>query len=240
MIQRILELAQENGLKQTDLANLIGCSTGNISDWKKGKVRPSVDYLVKIADHFNVSVDYLIGRTDIRNTDYMIDVYNTGVIRWINDRAFNDDQKAAIKDNFFEALVRYKEIVNKYANYMYSDRRKELIKNSAPMDTVCMASCSAISDQLRDMILWIAAFPADADKAYSHQNADLNGLRRKLAEMLGVQHDGKLVNLSQDEKDLLSIWELLDREGRQVLLGTAFIQKQRVDTEKKIANDETA
>ena len=240
MIQRILELAQENGLNQSELANIIGCSTGNISDWKKGKVKPSLDALTKIADYFHVSIDYLTGRSDIRNTDYMIDVYNSGVIRWINDRAFNEDQKAAIKDNFYETLVRYKEIVNKYANYMYSDERKKLTRESAKMNELCYASCSAISKQLRDMILWIAAFPADADKSYPHDKVDLSELYSDLASMLGVDREGSTVGLTDDEKDLLSVWNLLDREGKQILLGTAFTQKQRIESDKRMPGDESA
>lgn len=239
MIQRILELIQENGLNQSDLAKIIGCSTGNISDWKRGKVKPSLDALIKVADYFHVSVDYLTGRSDIRNTDFMIDVYNSGIIRWINDRAFKADQKAAIKDNFYEMLVRYKEIVNKYANYMYSDERKDLIKKDVSINDLSIASCSAISSQLRDMILWISAFPAEADRAHVRDGDDLPDLHIRLAEMLGVQYDGVAVCLSDDQKDLLSIWELLDHEGKQILLGTAFAQKQRVLSSKSI-NNETA
>lgn len=33
-----------------------------LTEWKKGKAKPSVDALVKIADYFNVSLDYLVGR----------------------------------------------------------------------------------------------------------------------------------------------------------------------------------
>lgn len=59
MIQRILDLAKEKGLNQTELSTIIGCSTGNISDWKRGRVKPSMDVYMKVADYFGVSVDYL-------------------------------------------------------------------------------------------------------------------------------------------------------------------------------------
>lgn len=240
MIQRILDLAKENGLNQSDLANIIGCSTGNISDWKKGRVKPSINVYIKVADHFHVSVDYLTGRSEIRNTDFMIDVYNTGVIRWLNDRAFKEDQKAALKDNFLEILIRYKEIVNKYANYMYSDERKRLIKDNADLEQLSLGTCETINRQLRDMVLWIAAFPSEADKFADSENVNLQDLNSRLASMIGVFYDEIGYNLTEDETDLLSIWSMLDKEGKRILLGTAFSQKQRVETEKKIPNNETA
>ncbi len=46
------------------LSEATGISTGNISDWRSGKSKPNADALVKIADYLNVSVDYLLGRTD--------------------------------------------------------------------------------------------------------------------------------------------------------------------------------
>lgn len=59
----ILEtLCNERGTTITKLCTQITGSSGNLSTWKKGYMRS--DYLVKIADYFNVSVDYLLGRTE--------------------------------------------------------------------------------------------------------------------------------------------------------------------------------
>lgn len=41
-----------------------GISTGNISDWKKGRCMPSAEKLTLLADYLDCSVDYLLGRTD--------------------------------------------------------------------------------------------------------------------------------------------------------------------------------
>ena len=35
-------------------------------DWQRVKTIPSLEYLIAIARHFNVSIDYLLGRTDIK------------------------------------------------------------------------------------------------------------------------------------------------------------------------------
>lgn len=64
MIFRLFELMEKTKTTQTQLAQAIGASQGNISDWKKGRSFPKSDVLAKIADYFDVSTDYLLGRTD--------------------------------------------------------------------------------------------------------------------------------------------------------------------------------
>lgn len=65
-IPRLFELLKETNTSQKQLAEYIGASQGNISDWKSGKAVPASEKLCAIADFFNVSVDYLLGRTDVR------------------------------------------------------------------------------------------------------------------------------------------------------------------------------
>lgn len=47
-----------------ELTAATGISPGNISDWKKGRSKPSIDTIIKIADYLNCSIDYLLVRTD--------------------------------------------------------------------------------------------------------------------------------------------------------------------------------
>ena len=61
--ERLLHLCNERHTKITPLLQKINISTGNISKWKNG-VLPQGETLIKIANYFNVSLDYLVGRTD--------------------------------------------------------------------------------------------------------------------------------------------------------------------------------
>lgn len=61
--QQINLLCEQRGIKLTPLLKEFNISTGNISSWKKGG-KPSVEMLEKFADYFNVSTDYLLGRTN--------------------------------------------------------------------------------------------------------------------------------------------------------------------------------
>ena len=64
MVQRIFELMEKNEINATELAKATGIGTSPISQWKKGLQKPSTDAVIKIADFFGTSTDYLLGRTD--------------------------------------------------------------------------------------------------------------------------------------------------------------------------------
>lgn len=61
---RLAELRKHAGLSQRALANILKCSQNMISQWENGTRDPSTDTLKSIADYFNVTIDYLLGRTD--------------------------------------------------------------------------------------------------------------------------------------------------------------------------------
>ena len=61
---RIKELRQKHHIPQVRLAVELGVSQNTISRYETGEHEPSYDALIAIADYFNVSVDYLLGRTD--------------------------------------------------------------------------------------------------------------------------------------------------------------------------------
>ena len=53
---------EQEGLSQKKLAEEIGVSHQNINRWENGKVIPSIDFCVKLADYYKISLDELIGR----------------------------------------------------------------------------------------------------------------------------------------------------------------------------------
>lgn len=62
IVEKIVTLCNDNGVTKTALEKACGLSQNSINKWLHSK--PSADALTKIADYFNVSVDYLLGRTD--------------------------------------------------------------------------------------------------------------------------------------------------------------------------------
>lgn len=66
-MNRIKELRKLNGYTQSKLAIILNVTQANLSGWELGKWEPDSKALAKMADLFNVSVDYLLGR-DTRTT----------------------------------------------------------------------------------------------------------------------------------------------------------------------------
>jgi repressor LexA len=62
----IKELREKQGITQEQLAEYLDVSRGTVGMWETGKRRPSQELYEKIADMFNVDMDYLYGRTNIK------------------------------------------------------------------------------------------------------------------------------------------------------------------------------
>ena len=64
---RLKELRKKKGISQLRLATDLNTTQNTISRYETGEREPGIDELVKIADYFNVSVDYLLERTNNPN-----------------------------------------------------------------------------------------------------------------------------------------------------------------------------
>ena len=62
--ERLDYLMFEKGMNATKLAKTIGVKIPTVTRYLRAERTPSVESLVKIADYFNCSCDYLVGRTD--------------------------------------------------------------------------------------------------------------------------------------------------------------------------------
>lgn len=61
---RLKQLRTSNNLTLEQLGNAVGSTRGTMGNFENGNKKPSLDMLIKLADYFNVSIDYLVGRTD--------------------------------------------------------------------------------------------------------------------------------------------------------------------------------
>lgn len=59
--EQLKTLRKINGLTQKELAEKLKIKQNSYSDWENGKSEPNIEMLVRIADYFDVSLDYLLG-----------------------------------------------------------------------------------------------------------------------------------------------------------------------------------
>ena len=66
---RIAELRKSAGEKQEDLAEVLGCNRGSLANYETGKRTPDVETIIKIAQHYGTTTDYILGMTDTKEND---------------------------------------------------------------------------------------------------------------------------------------------------------------------------
>ncbi len=62
--ERLKDLRIEKNITQQELGKLVNTSKMAVSHWEKGHSEPSISQLIILSNYFDVSVDYLIGKTD--------------------------------------------------------------------------------------------------------------------------------------------------------------------------------
>lgn len=65
---RLKELRTKKNLLQKDIADVLKISTSAYGFYEQGKRQPDYETLKKLADYFNVSIDYLLGKSDKKET----------------------------------------------------------------------------------------------------------------------------------------------------------------------------
>ncbi len=84
---RIATLRDKYELTQAELAEKLGISRAALSHYEKNRREPDVQILTKIADYFHVTVDYLIGRTNLPHTNLDMEVK-----QFVDDLELSDEE----------------------------------------------------------------------------------------------------------------------------------------------------
>jgi len=63
---RLKELRLSKSLSQKALGEIIGIKAQSVNDMEHGRIKTTLDKAIILADYFNVSIDYLVGRSDER------------------------------------------------------------------------------------------------------------------------------------------------------------------------------
>lgn len=66
---RIKQLRLSFNLNQVEFAKKLSITKQTVSNWENNNIVPSIDMLTKIADFFNVTTDYMLGRDDRKLVD---------------------------------------------------------------------------------------------------------------------------------------------------------------------------
>ena len=64
VFKNLRAIREDNDLRQSDIAKMLNVSQNTYSQYETGVIAITAEVLIKLADYYNVSVDYLLDRTD--------------------------------------------------------------------------------------------------------------------------------------------------------------------------------
>lgn len=100
-MNRLKFLRNEKGENLEKIAKYLDVSIQTISNYENGKREMTPDTIIKLAEYFNVSTDYLLGKSDIRNPNTQKDdILNEAMIGMSKEdyEKLTDVQKKQIRD----------------------------------------------------------------------------------------------------------------------------------------------
>lgn len=116
--ERLKKLRKERNLLQKDIAKYLNISTSAYGYYEQGKRDPDTETIKKLADYFDISADYLLGRTDNKNnytkSDNSIDSSKYNAYLEMNDKIHKNliDKGVVIEDEkdskyVFDKVIKY-------------------------------------------------------------------------------------------------------------------------------------
>lgn len=98
-MNRIKQLRNERNINQDVLAKLLGIEIAGISKLETGRVPLKDEYIVKLAEFFGVTTDYILGKSDIRNPQASFNDDELHIALSKEDKGYiSDDLKNKIKE----------------------------------------------------------------------------------------------------------------------------------------------
>ncbi len=171
--ERFIQLCAENNTKPNPVASKLGISSGAVTKWKKNKITPNEVTLQKLANYFDVSVDYLVGRTDSPHpTNITNDINKQNNAKTVSIQTALSTEEKELIESFRSFPAEYKA---KMINFIH-DTKTEIEKDR---------KLDMLIEQNRKLIHARAA-------AYGGETADV---------ILTPEEDAKIDELLQKERE---------------------------------------
>ncbi|MED3183417.1 MULTISPECIES: helix-turn-helix domain-containing protein [Bacillus cereus group] len=99
---RLYTLRKERKLRQEDMAKQLGIARTTYAMYEQGNREPDYNTLIKLATFFEVSIDYLLGTTKIRQ---VTDIQDPDLYQWFKDISNAPPQKREELKKFWEFII---------------------------------------------------------------------------------------------------------------------------------------
>ena len=93
----IAKLRNKNKISQSALANDLHIGQSTLAMYEKNKRKPSLEMLSAIADYFNVTTDYLLGRPEKKKEKQNVELTDDDIIMTYQGKELSDEDRGIIK-----------------------------------------------------------------------------------------------------------------------------------------------
>lgn len=200
-MNRLEYLRKERELSQNDIGNILGITSQAVGLYEKEKRDIPNEYLIKLATYFGVSIDYILGKSDIRNTNisnskqfYMCPVYgkiSAGIPNWAEECL---EGYLPIDPNMFGIInpeecfflkVDGESMNKEIRNGAYALIRKQDIVNDGEIAAVLVNGFEATLKRFSRQGDFIILEPMSTDKSFKMQIYDKNTNIKILGKYIG-------------------------------------------------------
>lgn len=106
--ERLKKLRKDTGLTQVDVANKLGISQQAYASWERGIKKPTQENLVKLSKILYVSVDYLLGNTENKQTSDVLE--DIDLLFRMNSKGLTDEEKEIFRKELIEFMEERKKL----------------------------------------------------------------------------------------------------------------------------------
>ncbi|WP_067730974.1 helix-turn-helix domain-containing protein [Oceanobacillus damuensis] len=106
--ERLKQLRKEKGISQYEAAKKLGFSRGKLANYEQGTREPDYDTLEKLADFYDCSLDYLLGRSNLTNNEeeFIYDLQRNFSLEELQKKySLTIDGKAATEEELKAAIT---------------------------------------------------------------------------------------------------------------------------------------
>lgn len=193
----ITTLREERNKKRQEVADDLGISRASLEYYEKGKRKPDIEILAKLADYYDVSADYLLGRTTAKTTDKDLQFV-------CNYLGLTDEAVEMLKHTI------HGDLVDDYGIIRGADNRQCI--NWLFDKQYLFALCNYMRDIAENSTLLLSSYTKD--KLHELFNDDIEKHRNAMNEKKELEKNIKLslYEASRETEDILKHYAKWERE----------------------------
>lgn len=112
--ERLKKLRKDAGFTQVDIASKLGISQQAYASWERGVKKPTQENLMKLSKILYVSVDYLLGNTENKQTSDVLE--DIELLFRMNSKGLTKEEKKIFKKELIEFMEERKRVFKKGNN----------------------------------------------------------------------------------------------------------------------------